>query len=463
MTQQESNGEVKSSPFKYDAALKVLRTLRQRDYEALLAGGCVRDILTRRRPQDYDIVTNARPEQVKELFERTIPVGEKFGVIIVFAGGVPFEVATFRQEEDYEDGRHPKTIRYAGAREDAIRRDFTINGMFYDPIEGKVLDYVGGQEDLGKKIIRAIGDPEKRFNEDYLRLLRAVRFATTLGFTIESFTKKAIIANAGKIAEISQERIREELEKILVSRNRRKGLELLDDLGLLGVILPEVAAGKGVEQGKKLHPEGDVWQHTLLAMSHVEQPSFVMAMAVMLHDVGKPVTAAESDDSERPFLNHERVGEQIARKIAERLRLSNKETEEIAFLVRHHMMLKDVARMRKSTFKRLLAHEYFKELLELHRIDAVASSGDLSNYEIAREGRKRFSEEEIKPEPFVKGDDLASIGIERGPAMGKILRQLYTAQLDEEIKSRDEAISLAKKLHAAATAGGAPNNADAGA
>jgi len=450
-----------TSPFKYDAALKILRTLRQRDYEALLAGGCVRDILLRRRPKDYDIVTNARPDEIKSLFERTIPVGEKFGVVCVVSAGVQFEVATFRSEDGYEDGRHPTNVRYSGAREDALRRDFTINGMFLDPIEGSIIDYVGGQDDLKKKSIRAIGDPEQRFSEDYLRMLRAVRFATTLAFRIESFTMKAIQANAAKIMEISAERIRDEIEKTLIAPKRKRGLELLEESGLMAHILPEVLAGKGVKQGRKLHPEGDVWEHTLLAMSLLDEPTFVMAMSVLLHDVGKPVTAAEGD-AERPFAGHERVGEEISRTISERLKLSNKETEEIAFLVRHHMMLKDVAQMRKSTFKRLLAHEYFEELMELHRIDAMASNGDLANYNIAKEGKKRLSEEEIKPEPLVKGDDLAAIGIERGPMMGKILRQLYTAQLDDEIKTREQALALAKKLQQAGAKNGESGTSNGG-
>jgi len=439
--------EFDQQPFmKYDAALMIVRTLRAHGYTVLFAGGCVRDILLRRRPQDYDIVTNATPDKVKALFERTIPVGEKFGVVKVISAGHEFEVATFRADEGYKDGRHPTGVRFTEAREDALRRDFTINGMFYEPTEGRVIDYVGGEDDLKAKTVRAIGDPEARFGEDYLRMLRAVRFAETLAFKIESFTMKAIRANAQRIVEISPERIRGELEVILTHARRAVGLELLEDTGLLRHLLPEVMAGRGVKQGKRLHPEGDVWRHTVLAMSLLENPTFEFALAVLLHDVGKPVTAEPTGD--RIFLAHEREGERIAREIAARLRLSNRETETIAFLVRHHMMFKDVPHMRKSTLKRFLGHELFSRLAELHRIDALASNGDLSSYEAAMEAKDRLSEEEIKPKPLVTGDDLAAAGIERGPLMGRILRRLYTAQLDDEITTRDQAIALAKRLAA---------------
>jgi len=432
--------------FKYDSALMIIRALRQKGHVALLAGGCVRDILLKRRPKDYDVVTSARPDQVKALFERTVDVGEKFGVIKVLIASLEFEVATFRSDEDYRDGRHPQGVRFARDREDAMRRDFTVNGMFYDPVEGKVVDHVGGRLDLDRRLIRAIGDPNKRFGEDYLRMLRAIRFAETLQFTIESETFQAVRLNAEKITSISGERIREELEGILVDQNRRMGLEMLDDGGLLVHILPEVAACKGVRQGKLLHPEGDVWQHTLLAVSMLEEPSFEFTMAVLLHDIGKPPTA--DSGRERLFLDHERVGEQMSRRIAERLKLSKRETDTIAFLVRHHMILKDVARMKKSTMKRLFAHEFFEQLAELHRIDAMASNRDLSNYDFAVNARSSLSEEAIKPKPFLNGEDLAALGVERGPRMGRILRLVYNAQLDEEIASREEALALAGKLAA---------------
>jgi poly(A) polymerase len=447
------NGQAQAV-FKYGGALNIIRELRRKGHVALFAGGCVRDVLMRRRPNDYDIVTDATPEAVKALFERTIPVGEKFGVVCVMSSGQPFEVATFRTDVDYRDGRRPTRVKYAGAQEDAQRRDFTINGMFYDPVEGKVIDFVGGQKDLDGKIVRAIGIPDERFREDYLRMLRAVRFAANLGFEIESDTMKAVQVNAARITGISAERIREELEKILVDASRARGMGLLDESGLLGHVLPEVAAYKGVKQGKRRHPEGDVWEHTLTAMSKLEEPSFVLAFATLLHDVGKPATA---DTPERPFLNHERVGEEMARATAARLKLSARETEVTAFLVRHHMILKDVQRMRKSTLKRLLAHDFFSELAELHRVDALASGGDLANYTFAIEAKRTMPDEVVKPAPLVSGDDLAAIGIPRSPAMGRIVKQLYTAQLDEEIRTRDEALDLAKRLlDEAAGRGGAP-------
>jgi poly(A) polymerase len=432
--------------FKYDAAVKVLRDLRDAGFQAYFAGGCVRDLLLRRRPQDYDIVTDARPEEMKGIFEKTIPVGEKFGVMKVVVSGAEFEVATFRTDEGYADGRRPRAVKFSKSWEDARRRDFTINGMFYDPVSGDVQDYVEGRKDLAARLVRAIGDPEVRFSEDYLRMLRAVRFAASLSFEIDRRTWDAIRSNAEKIKDISGERIRQELELMLLSDRPRASLELLDHAGLLRHILPEVAALKGVRQGRLLHPEGDVWRHTLLSLEHAGEADFPMAMAVLLHDVGKPVTAGAS--GERPFLNHERVGEVIARKIGRRLRLSKRETEIIAFLVRHHMILKDVREMRKSTLKRVLGHGLFPQLAELHRIDALASNGDLSDYEFAMTAVEELSREEVKPAPLVDGNDLKAIGIEPGPGMGLILERLYTAQLEEEVCSREEALALARKLAA---------------
>ncbi len=440
----ENSKQLPKAIFKYDTAVKILRRLRDAGFEAYFAGGCVRDLLLRRRPQDYDIVTDARPDNIKSIFEKTIPVGEQFGVMKVLLAGAEFEVATFRTDEAYSDGRRPKSVRFSKAHEDAQRRDFTINGMLYDPTVGKVIDYVEGQQDLAAQVVRAIGDPAARFAEDYLRMLRGVRFGATLGFRIERRTWDAIRANAVKTADISGERVRQELELMLLDPKRRAAIELLDESGLLKHILPEVSAMKGVRQGRLLHPEGDVWRHTLLSLDSMREGDFPFAMAVLLHDVGKPATADASAD--RPFLNHERVGEDISRKIAGRLRLSKREGDTIAFLVRYHMVLKDVQQMRKSTLKRTIGHELFPQLAELHRIDAVASDGDLSNYEFAMDTADRLSHEEVKPEPLVNGNDLKAMGIEPGPQMGRILDRLYTAQLEEEIATRDEALALASKM-----------------
>lgn len=440
------NPDERASPqaiFKYDGAMRVVRTLKDHGYQAVFAGGCVRDLLLRRRPQDYDIATDAKPEEVKALFEKTIPVGEEFGVVKVVRAGLEFEVATFRTDLAYSDGRRPSGVKFGKSYEDAQRRDFTVNGIFFDPVSGGVTDHVGGRRDLAARRIRAIGDPEKRFGEDYLRMLRAVRFAAGLGFEIERKTFEAMRANAPRIEATSGERIRAELETMLVDSNRRRALELLEASGLLEVILPELAATREVRQGRLLHPEGDVWEHTLLAMEHLEDPSFELAMGVLLHDIGKPPAA---DSQARPFLNHERIGERIVRGIAGRLKLSKRETEVIAFLVRYHMILKDVTRMRKSTLKRIIGHELFDELAELHRIDALASSGDLSNYEFVMRKAGEFSDEEVKPERLVNGHDLAEIGIKPGPRMGVILEKLYTAQLDEEITTREEALEMAGRL-----------------
>jgi len=434
--------------FKYDAAVRLLRRLRDAGHAALFAGGCVRDLLMHRRPKDYDIATDATPDQVTKLFEKVIPVGAEFGVVKVVVAGIEFEVATFRSDMEYSDGRRPRGVEFTGPRQDALRRDFTVNGMFFDPISGEVIDYVGGRRDIQARLIRAIGPPRGRFAEDYLRMLRAVRFAAVLGFEIERETFEAIRENVEKIKDISGERIREELEAMLCDRSRRSALELLDASGLLEAVLPELAATKGVRQGRVLHPEGDVWQHTLLAMENLEDPSFTLAMGVLLHDVGKPPSAAGA----RPFLNHERIGERMARNIAGRLKLSKRETETIAFLVRYHMILKDARHMRKSTLKRVIGHELFDDLAEVHRIDAVASNGDLSNYEFAMKAARELSKQEVKPEPLVNGHDLQAIGIEPGPRMGIILKRLYTAQLDEKISTREQALAMARRLKAGGSA-----------
>lgn len=430
--------------FKYDSAMRIIRTLREAGFEALLAGGCVRDLLLRRRPKDYDVVTSARPDQIKELFDNTIAVGERFGVVKVVLQRQQVEVATFRTDGAYLDGRRPEEVQYGGREEDARRRDFTVNGMFYDPMGGRVIDHVGGLDDLKNGLVRTVGDPQERFGEDYLRMLRGVRFSAALGFRIEDETLAAIRANAAKIGETSGERVRQELEAMLVDESRRRAFQLLDETGLLAEVLPEVAAMKGVKQSKSEHPEGDVWQHTLLALEYLEEPSFVLAMGVLLHDVGKPATVKSG--GERPFLQHERVGDEMARAIAARLRLSRRETEQTAFLVHYHMLLKDVGRMKKGKLKQLIAHEMFAELAEVHRVDALASNGDLSNYEKAMQASMEFSTEEVQPAPLASGHDLAAIGIKPGPKMGRILRALYEAQLEEEILTKNEALRLAERL-----------------
>ena len=430
--------------FKYDTARKIVNTLKAGGFVTLFAGGCVRDIILNERPKDYDIVTTATPEEVKEMFDKTIDVGEKYGVIKVIVLGTAFEVATFRTDVGYVDGRRPVAVKYAEAHEDARRRDFTINGMFFEPLSGEVIDYVGGRKDLERRLVRAIGDAQERLSEDYLRLLRAVRFASRLGFVIEKETLKAIEANAAGIAKVSGERVRQELEHIFDDSSRRRALEIMEATGLLEHVLPEVAAMRLVPQDPELHPEGDVWQHTLLCMENLKEPSFVLAMGVLLHDVGKPVVA--SVQGERHFHTHERVGESIVRKVAGRLRLSKRETDAVAFLVRYHLVFKDVKKMKKSTLKRVLGHELFQDLAALHRIDAISSAGDLSNWEFAMTKRAELTQEQLKPKALLNGDDLKAIGVAPGPLMGKLLGRIYTAQLEEEISTRPEALELAARL-----------------
>lgn len=431
---------------KKSAALEVVKKLRGAGYEALWAGGCVRDHILGVPPEDYDVATNARPEEVQKLFARTIPVGVQFGVVIVLLNGIQIEVATFRADAEYVDGRHPKEVRFCSAEEDARRRDFTINGMFFDPIEEKVLDYVGGQDDLKNKIIRAIGDPELRFNEDKLRLLRAVRFSARLNYPIEANTFQAVKKLASEIHQVSAERIRDELVKMFTAQNAAQALDLLRDSGLLHEILPEVEAMIGVEQPPEFHPEGDVYVHTRMLLELLDRPSDVLAMAALLHDVGKPPTFQQLDRIR--FNAHEHVGARMAEKICKRLKFSNEETNQIVECVQNHMKFKDAPKMRESKLKRFLARGTFDTELELHRIDCLASHGILDIHQFCQNKIQEFKEakEEIQPQPIITGNDLITLGSKPGPHFKKILEQLYDLQLEHQIMNKEEGLNQAKEL-----------------
>ena len=369
---------------KRQAATEIVRQLREAGFQAYWVGGCVRDLVMGREPKDFDITTDATPAQVTQLFPQSLTVGAQFGVVIVPRPEGDFEVATFRSDGRYTDGRHPAEVRYTRtAEEDVQRRDFTINGLLYDPLEQRVLDYVGGEADIRARRIRTIGDPVQRFNEDRLRMLRAVRFAARFLFTPERALLDAIRKLAPQIREVSAERIRDEIVKILTEGQARRGFELLDETGLLPEVLPEVKALQGVEQPPEFHPEGDVWTHTLLMLEGLRAPTNTLALGVLLHDVGKPPTFSRRERIR--FDNHVEIGAKMAEEICTRLRLSLRETERIVELVRHHLRFKDFPRMRRSTQLRFLRLEGFEEHLELHRLDCLASHGDLSTYEMVKQ------------------------------------------------------------------------------
>jgi poly(A) polymerase len=427
-------------------ALEVAARLRQSGHIAYFAGGCVRDMVRGLTPKDYDIVTDARPEAVQSLFPHTFAVGAHFGVIIVLENGFQFEVATFRSDDAYIDGRHPSTVRFSSPEEDAQRRDFTINGMFYDPVAEKVIDFVGGRADIDAKLVRAIGDPGQRFAEDRLRMLRAVRFATVLDYQIDQKTWDALATNAESINQISAERIREELVSIFCSPNRVRGWDLLDSSGLMRAILPELEAMKGVLQPEQFHPEGDVFVHTRLMLQLLPQEvSVPLVLAVLFHDVAKPVTATVDKTGRIRFNEHDRIGAQMTEAIMRRLRFSGAEIEATVEMVQQHMVFKDVPNMRVAKLKRFMARPTFDDELELHRVDCESSHRMLDNYEFLLGKRQEFAREPIIPPPLVRGDDLIALGLKPGPKFGEILEAVETRQLEGTLRTREEAREWVKQ------------------
>ena len=426
-------------------ACAIAQALKDKGFIAYFAGGCVRDHLRGQKPQDFDIATTATPEVVEKIFRRTVPVGKQFGVMIVVEDEVPFEVATFRCEGGYQDGRHPTRILFTQPEEDAKRRDFTVNGMFYDPFAGKVIDFVEGMKDLPLKVVRAIGDPTERFDEDKLRLLRAVRFASTLGFEIEAKTWDALCKNASRIHEVSPERIREELVKIFTRSGAARGFELLSASGLMKEILPEVEALRGVEQPEKFHPEGDVFVHTRLLLEHLRPPvSTVLAFSALFHDIGKPKTSAVRK-GRLTFYEHSEEGAALTEAIMRRLRFSNEEIRGVCECVLNHMKFMDVQKMRAGKLKQFISRPYFQEEMELHRVDCTASHGMLDNYEFLQKKLVEFANEELRPKPLVNGMDLIALGMHPGPAMKPVLEELYELQLEGAHKTREEALAWARQ------------------
>jgi poly(A) polymerase len=470
-----------------DFAISIIRTLREHGHKAYLVGGCVRDLLLGRKPADYDVTTSATPDEVMRLFPETYAVGAQFGVVLVplprniaqfsvssvssvvnavdcndrehgehretDTRSLYVEVATFRSDIGYSDGRHPNEVRFTKTpQEDVARRDFTINGLLLDPLlpDGStrdlltsgVLDYVGGRNDLEAKIIRAIGEPELRFAEDKLRMLRAVRFAARFGYTIEPQTFAAIRKRAPQIHQVSRERVREELTKMLTEGQAKRAFELLDKTHLLHEVLPEIAAMKGVEQPPQFHPEGDVFVHTLLLLEKLPHPCpATLAWGALLHDVGKPPTFRVAPDRIR-FDGHVDVGVKMAEEICRRLRFSNTDTGQILALVKNHMRFAQVQQMKESTFKRFIRLPRFDEHMELHRLDAESSNHILDFYNFTREKMAALPPEAIHPQPLLSGVDLIAAGYEPGPKFKEILSAVEDAQLEGRLHSKEAALEL---------------------
>ena len=432
-----------------ELANSICDTLRRHGHEALLVGGCVRDLLLNREPADYDVTTDATPERVLQLFPDSIGVGAQFGVVLVLRDAAKVEVATFRSDVGYSDGRHPDRVLYSKTpQEDVARRDFTINGLLMRHDTGVVLDYVGGQDDLHDQLIRAIGDPDRRFTEDKLRMLRAIRFAARFGYAIEPATFAAIQEHASEIHVVSPERIREELTKLLTEGAARRGFELLDDSGLLQQLLPEISAMKNVPQPPEYHPEGDVWIHTRLMLEGLPTgASPTLAWGVLLHDVGKPPTfrPTSSTGDRIRFDGHAEVGVKMATAICHRLRFSNDDTQQILALVANHMKFKDVAQMRKSTLKRFVRLPAFSEHLELHRLDCLSSHGRLEAFQAIKNFLAETPPEQFSPPRLLTGVDLQDMGYVPGPHYQRMLTALEDAQLEGQLQTRDQAILFIRK------------------
>lgn len=453
-----------------DFAIHIIRMLRQRGFQAYLAGGCVRDLLLGREPKDYDVATEATPGQVMDIFPETYAVGVQFGVVLVpvpeqeTSGGEgkeaapsksnAIEVATFRSDIGHSDGRHPDEVRFSrDPREDVARRDFTINGMLLDPLSGKtpgdspgeILDYVGGKKDLEAGIIRAIGDPERRFAEDKLRILRAVRFAARFEYAIEPATFAAMQKLAKEIEVVSRDRVRDELTRMLTEGHARRAFLLLDESGLLDQVLPEISTMKGVQQPAEFHPEGDVFIHTLLALDNLPRPCpATLAWGALLHDVGKPSTFRVAPERIR-FDNHVEVGVKMAQEICRRLRFSNDDMAQVLALIDNHMRFGHVSRMKESTLKRFMRLPAFDEHLALHRADCLASHRNLRTYEFLQQKRAEIPQAEMRPSPLVTGDDLIAAGHAPGPKFREILEAVEDAQLEGRLGTRDEALAFVQR------------------
>jgi tRNA nucleotidyltransferase/poly(A) polymerase len=427
-------------------ARALVQRLHNAGHIAYYAGGCVRDALLGKDPHDYDIATDALPEDVQRIFNKTVAVGAHFGVICVIEDGQEFQVATFRSDGAYRDGRHPESVAYSSPQQDALRRDFTVNGMFYDPLAGEVIDYVGGRADLEARVLRAVGDPVERFKEDRLRLLRAVRFATVLGLEWDPATWAAVRAASSEIREVSAERIREELVRIFLSPERVRGFDLLDESGLLRAVLPELELLKGCEQPPQFHPEGDVFVHTRRMLELLpSQVSLALVLSVLFHDIGKPGTLSRDADGGRiRFNGHDRLGAGMTEVLMERLRFSRRDIEPTVEAVAQHMVFKDVQQMRVARLKRFMSRETFEDELELHRVDCQSSHGMLDNYHFLKAKREEFGNEPLIPKPLITGRELIALGLKPGPQFKEVLEAVESRQLEGVLRDRDQALEFVR-------------------
>lgn len=423
---------------------EIIRRLREAGHQAVFAGGCVRDRLLGTTPKDYDIATSATPDQIQAQFEKTVAVGAKFGVILVVTDVDTFEVATFRKDGVYEDGRRPAQVEFTNLKEDSARRDFTVNGLYWDPEKDEVIDFVGGREDLERGVIRSIGDPACRFEEDHLRMLRAVRFSVQLGFALDAGTEAAIKGRAERVSRVSSERIRDEWNKTLTSPNPARGIRMMDACGLLQVVMPEMEIMKGVEQPSEYHPEGDVYVHTMLLMEGLKSPELELAMGCLLHDVAKPATFERAPDRIR-FHGHDKLGAEMAGDICRRLSYPTASTRLIQELVLHHLRFKDAFQMRSSTLKRFFRLPRFDLHLELHRLDCLASHGNLEAYEFCKEKYAEFLKEPPPPAKLISGEDLKSLGLSTGPLFKEILNEVENQILEGKIVDREQALDFVRR------------------
>jgi poly(A) polymerase len=433
-----------SGDAEWQAAESIVAKLREAGHESYIVGGAVRDMLLGRRPKDIDVATSATPDAVQSVFPGSGLVGAKFGVVLVKEEGAIFEVATFRKDGEYGDGRHPDSVEFCGAREDAFRRDFTINALLYDPVCGEVVDHVGGIVDLRSGIIRAVGNADQRFAEDHLRMLRAVRFAVRYGFEIETGTAHAICANVGSLKAISPERIAMELNSVFTGRNPGDAMHLMSDLGIMSILLPEVELMHGVEQPPDWHPEGDVFIHTAMAMNKLVAPSETLAWSVLLHDVGKPDTFKVDETGRIRFHDHAPVGASIAGRILRQLKMPNEMIEDVEEVIRIHNTLHYTKDMRKSTLRKIIGAKHFPHSIELNRVDSMSSAQITEGFVhmidsiIAQNGMLKM------PSPFVTGGDLIDMGYKPGPVFGRVLREVYDQQLDGSIVDRETALEALK-------------------
>ena len=428
------------------AAIDIIGKLQEKGHIAYLAGGCVRDMLRGETPKDYDIATSALPEEITSIFTKTREVGVHFGVVIVIVNNQAFDVATFRNDGSYKDGRHPEEVTFSTPQDDTARRDFTVNGIFFDPISEKYIDFVEGKSDIDKKVIRAIGEPNLRFQEDHLRLLRAIRFAARFDYKIEAETWNSIKSNASGITKISKERIRDELTKILLNENRVLGFDLLVESGLMEHIIPEILQLKGCEQPPQFHPEGDVFVHTRLMLSLLKDaPSIELVLSVLLHDIGKPATYSFDEEADRiRFNGHDKLGAEMSEQILRDLKFSNSIIEDVVQMVANHMTFKDVQKMRQSKLKRFMSRSTFNDEIELHRVDCLGSWGGLDNYDFLNKKMVEFANEPIIPQPLLTGKDLIELGWSPGPDLGQTLNSVQDMQLEGKLNSKDEALDWVK-------------------